>query len=95
MSAPQQRLDLTGERVEQRSRLDSARDERRDAPQRRLLIGQQLDILARIHVLARPCQEARGLGEANVTVVLARLGHATSLIRSRGQGKGCARARPY
>ena len=88
-------LDLSGKRVEQRSRVHSVRDERGHAPQRRLLIGQQLDILARIHVLARPCQRPGELGEAKVTVVLVRLSHATSLIRSRGGGKGCAWARPY
>ena len=34
----EERLHLASDRVEQRSRLDSARDERRDAPQRRLLL---------------------------------------------------------
>ena len=37
---PEQRLDLTGERVEQRLRLDPVRDERRDAMQRCLLLGE-------------------------------------------------------
>jgi hypothetical protein len=37
---PEQHHDLVGECVEQRSRLDSARDEHRNTPQRRMLDGE-------------------------------------------------------
>ena len=47
---PEQCLDLSGERVEQRSRLDSIGDQRRHAPQRRLLLGELSEGLSRLCV---------------------------------------------
>ena len=66
-------LCLAGDRVEQRSRLDSARHERRHSSQRGLLVGEPLDLGTRLRIRNRRGGEVGELREPLLGVGRARL----------------------